>query len=701
LNSPLPPLTIEQAFALAVQHQQAGHLAVADDICRQILAKNPADPNVLHLRGVIASQTGRFDAALDWLSQSIALAPNCAEAHYHLGNLLLETKQHDGAIAAYRQAIALKPDLAAAHTNLGIILKSLGQFDQAIASYQAAIALRPDLAEAHNNLGSALQAVGRFDQAVAAHTQAIRLKPQLAEAHNNLGSALHAKGHLKLAAASTRAAIAINPNFSQAYANLGFILKDDCQLDDALAAFERAVALAPDSPAAHGGLGVALKDIGRLDEAIASFQRAVDLDPHDPAAHGNLIFAMLFHPASHPAAIFEAHRRWNQQHAAPLAKHIVKQTVKQIVKQKKTDPPNRRLRIGYVSPDFREHVVPRFILPLLTNHDRARFELFAYVQVPIPDDTTRQLQSHVDHWRNFVGLSDLQAADLIRNDRIDILVDLAGHSAGNRLLLFAHKPAPVQITYLGYPATTGLSTIDYRLTDAHADPPGQTEQYHSEHLIRLPASAWCYSPTHSPPVSPRQPGPITFGCFNAFPKINGPLLRLWGRILQSVPESRLLLKSLGLSSTQVQNGVRQLFTEMAVDPARLDLRGFQDRYHDHLALYAQMDIALDTFPYHGTTTTCEALYMGLPVVSLAGPTHVSRVGVSLLTSVGLPHLLASSPDEYVSIAVALANDLPRLAELRATLRRRMETSPLMDAPAFARAIESAYSQAWQTWCDSK
>ncbi len=315
---------------------------------------------------------------------------------------------------------------------------------------------------------------------------------------------------------------------------------------------------------------------------------------------------------------------------------------------------------------------------------------------------TEQLHGHVEHWRGTAGVSDEQLADLIRQDQIDVLVDLAGHTAGGRLLVFARKPAPVQMTWLGYPNTTGVCTIDYRITDAHADPAGPADALHSEELIRLPRTNWVYQPPENGPAraSDRCPagGPVTFGCFNNFAKVTEPMLALWGQILQAVPGSRLLLKAQGLGSRDTRQRVTDLLSKEGINPERLELRGFDPGHAAHLALYNRVDIALDPFPYHGTTTTCEALWMGVPVITLAGQTHVLRVGVSLVTNLELAELIAASPGAYKTIAVELANDHPRLSRLHSTLRQRMEQSPLMDAPHFARDIEAVYRQVWRKWC---
>jgi predicted O-linked N-acetylglucosamine transferase (SPINDLY family) len=314
---------------------------------------------------------------------------------------------------------------------------------------------------------------------------------------------------------------------------------------------------------------------------------------------------------------------------------------------------------------------------------------------------TAKLQAHAHAWRSIVRLSDEQVADMIREDRIDILVDLAGHSADNRLLVFARKPAPVQVNYQGYPATTGLTAIDYRLTDILSDPPGLNEPYYSEQLIRLPRTDWCFHPSEDAPAVTALPairnGHVTFGSFNNLAKVNEPLLKLWAEILRSLPTSRLSLKARGLASMSAQDMVRQVMSKHGVAPDRLDFSG-QVPWAEHLPRYNQIDIALDTYPYHGTTTTCEAMWMGVPVVTLAGPIHVARVGVSLLTNVGLPELIAQSPEQYVQIAIGLAGDLVRLAAVRRSLRDRMLASCLTDGESLARDIENAYRTMWQTWC---
>jgi predicted O-linked N-acetylglucosamine transferase (SPINDLY family) len=362
------------------------------------------------------------------------------------------------------------------------------------------------------------------------------------------------------------------------------------------------------------------------------------------------------------------------------------------------------LRIGYVSADFRDHPVGRFLLPLLQRHDSRKFEVFCYSNGPHVDAITKSLQRHAHRWRSIIGQNDDEAAEQIRADRIDLLVDLSGHTSGNRLLVFARKPAPVQVNYLGYPGTTGLTAMDYRLTDRFADPPGLTEPLHVEKLQHLPRTNWCFAPPQdSPPLEPPpaiRRGCVTFGSFNNFGKMTGAMFAVWAEILRQVPGSRLLLKAPALRAQGTRQRILGNFAAQGIEANRLDLHDWQPDYASHLALYGEMDIALDTFPYNGTTTTCDALWMGVPVVTLAGQSHVSRVGLSLLSNVRLPETIATTAEEYIRLAVQLAHDPDRLKILRAQLRERLTTSPLMDADGFTRDVEAAYRQIWRIWCET-
>jgi protein O-GlcNAc transferase len=549
------------------------------------------------------------------------------------------------------------PNSLAACNDRGLALMRSGQFDDAVAAFRFAVARWPGSPQLNFNLGIALNTAGQLDAAISAYRQAIALKPAYALAHNNLGNALRDKG----------------------------------QLDEAVAALRQAIVLNPNDAEIHSNLGASLKDQGYLDAAIAAFRQAISIDPANAAIHSNLVYTLHFHPAFSAPAILAEHRRWNDLHARPLAA--------QIAPHDNDRSPNRRLRIGYVSPHFRNHCQSHFTLPLLSNHDHAHFEIICYSSVGSPDAITQRLTAHADAWQNVASLSDADLAEKIRRDRIDILVDLTMHMSPGRPRLFARKPAPVQVAFLAYPGTTGIETIDYRLTDPHLDPP-ENDSHYSEISIRLPDTFWCYDPLAAEPPVNNLPalaalpsGHITFGCLNNFCKINDPVLALWADVLRRVIHSRLLL--LSYPGSHRQRTIDRL-SEEGIDPARIEFASPRPR-EQYLQLYHRIDIGLDTFPYNGHTTSLDSFWMGVPVVTLVGQTAVSRAGLCQLSNLGLSELAARSPDEFVRTAVKLSGDLPRLQELRSTLRQHMHKSPLMDAPRFAQNIEAAYRGIWHTW----
>jgi protein O-GlcNAc transferase len=699
----MPQVTIEQAFDLALQHHQAGQLGQAESIYRQILDRLPENAEALNGLGLIAYQSDQKSLAIELLSRAVALRPHWAEAVNNLGVVFREVGRIDEAVGAFRSALALNPNLPGTRSNLALALSDLGygltkmgRFEEAALSCREAIMLNPEHADAHANLGVALKGMGRFDEAISAYRRAIALRPDMYAAHNNLGNVLLEKQDFTAAIRLFREVVAARPEMYEAHNNLGNALRADGQVADAVRVYRQAIAMRPTAYQAHCNLGNTLLDVGEFEEAIGEYREAMALDPSQASVGSNLLYALHLRPICDPAAIAEEHRRWSHRHSEPLGKFF---------RPHLNNPhPDRRLRIGYVSADFRGHSAAAFLLPLLAGLDRREAEVFCYSATLRRDSRTAEHRAHADQWREICGWDDEQAAEQVRRDQIDILVDLSGHTAGSRLLIFARKPAPVQVSYLGYPDTTGLSAIDYRLTDAFADPPGATEQFHSEKLHRLPRTNWCWSAPADWPQDALPPainqGHVTFGSFNTFAKVSELMLRAWGRILRQTPGSRLLLKASALRCPDVCRRVRETMEAAGVDQSRIDLRGPVAGQANHLALYGEMDIALDSFPYHGTTTTCDALWMGVPVITLAGQTHVSRVGVSLLSNVDLPELIANDPERYIAIAVSLAGDATRLKELRSTLRQRMAGSPLMDAEGFAREVEAAYRQMWRSWCES-
>jgi predicted O-linked N-acetylglucosamine transferase (SPINDLY family) len=433
--------------------------------------------------------------------------------------------------------------------------------------------------------------------------------------------------------------------------------------------------------------------IGQSSDAIAAFRQVVRLQPAPANLHSNLLYALNFDAAYDPPTIFAEHLAWAQRHAEPLTALALRHA--------NDRTPGRRLRIGYVSEHFRFHAVNFFVEPMLASHDHEQFEIFCYSEVRNDDAVTVRLKALADCWRNVRQMSDDQIAQQVRDDRIDVLVDLAGHIAGNRLLVFARKPAPVQVTYLGYQNTTGMSAMDYRLTDAAADPPGRTDAFYTERLIRLPRSFFCYRPPDaSPPITALPAlttGHVTFGSFNNFSKVSQHVLITWLRILHRLARSRLLV--LAECAAHVRQQVHDLARTQGIEPSRIEV--FDHRPNDqYLRLLQQADIALDPFPFTGHTTTCDSVWMGLPVVMLEGDRYASRFGGSVLANVGLDRLIASSVEQYSDLAVGLASDLERLAQLRSELRPRMSASPLLDFQGFTRNLEHAYRQMWLTWVAS-
>jgi predicted O-linked N-acetylglucosamine transferase (SPINDLY family) len=424
-----------------------------------------------------------------------------------------------------------------------------------------------------------------------------------------------------------------------------------------------------------------------LDEAIACLERAVSLAPTDAIMHSNLIYTLQYHPNYDAAALFHAQRGWNEKHARPLAQFILPHD---------NDPdPERRLRIGYISPYFYCQAESFFVVPLLEAHDHQNFDIHCYAGVIRPDAITERIRKSADAWHDVLGCKDADLAEQIRHDKIDVLIDLAMHMAQNRLTMFARKPAPVQAAWLAYPGGTGLDAMDYRITDAYMDPEDHATPFYAEESIRLPDCWCCYDPLGDiPPASPRAEDPICFGSINNPCKVNDPLLRLWSQVLHSTADSRLLLQT--ISAIQ-EDQIRGFFAGLGISTDRLE---FVPRYPrtDYLQLYGRIDICLDPLPYNGITTTCDALWMGVPVVTLTGNTAAGRAGLSILANVGLSDLVAHSPEQFIQIAGNLALDLPRLARLRRTLRERMRQSPLMDSQRFARNMEAAYRKMWQRWC---
>jgi predicted O-linked N-acetylglucosamine transferase (SPINDLY family) len=567
-----------------------------------------------------------------------------------------------------------------------------GQLREAEGLYRQIIAAHPNDADAMHMLGIALQQLGRGSEAIQTLRHAIGINPRAADYHANLGSILAAQRQPEAAIAEFRASLAIKPDLAEVHNGLGKLLQSQGQLDEAICEYRLALAQKVALAEAHSNLGDALKETGQLDEAIASYRRAMTLSP-DVRWASNLIYALYLHPDTTPRQLFEAHQRWSQSHAEPLAAQVPVH---------RNDPNSgRRLRVGYVGANFPEYPRSSFILPMLAAHDRANFEIFCYVNVGEPDAITERARTLVDGWRDIAMLPDQQAAELVTRDRIDILVDLDMHSPGNRLLLLARKPAPVQVSGLAYPGTTGILAVDHRLVDSQLASDGSEEQLYSEQAIYLPETAFCYAvPSQLPPATgppAARNGFVTFGYLGDFSRVTSRTIELWAGALGKMDGSRLLFAAPRGSCRQ---RLLDAFQRRGVSGARLEFIDAKPRLAN-LDLHRRIDIGLDTYPWNGRTTTLDAIWMGVPAITLSGQRGVSRIGSAILSRLGLEDLVAHCSDEFAAVAARLAGDLSNLTKLRSSLRQRLESSPLMEADRFTRNLESAYRRIWVRWCSSQ
>ena len=637
----------------------------------------------------------RFDEAKSLLLEICEKSPEDAQSWFLLGAVHGEQNAFEECARCSSKAVSIEPGHANAHYNLARAYVHLGRPRDAIKAYQSVVELRPDHIAALRELGHVFMRLGSFSDAAICFERVRTLTPNDPAVLEELGNALSGAGRAQDAIACFKAAVAIQPDITSAQVSLVRLLCTEGRQDEALACCDAALHSNPDDVGVLVNRGITRGLIGQVEEARADYLRAIALAPQSAIARSALLMNMNY-SCDDPQEIFSAHRQWDRSIAAPLRQPSLTHG--------NDRDQARRLRVGYVSPNFYRHSVAYFFEPLLASHDAREVETYCYADVARPDPVTERLRAHAHHWRDIRGLAPAVVADLVRRDAIDKLVDLGGHTAPGLLLVFARKPAPIQVTWLGYPNTTGMQAMDYRLTDECADPAGIADAFHTEALIRLPTGFLCYRPfANAPPVSPSpsaRTGRVTFGSFNVLQKITPAVLKTWARILAAVPGSRLMLKRSALRHAEVAARYRQPFVDAGVEPDRVILHEEIPLLEEHLALYSQVDVGLDTFPYNGTTTTCEALWMGVPVICLAGNRHAGRVGLSILTRMQLTEFVSDTPDEYVRNAVELANSPARLSELRGTLRHRMTVSPLCDAKAFAGAVEDAYRAMWQNWCNA-
>ncbi|MBU1191438.1 MAG: tetratricopeptide repeat protein [Gammaproteobacteria bacterium] len=730
-----------QAKLMALLQQQRTTEAKA--LCAKLCKANPKNAQLQFLMSAICGQLGEFDKSEYFCKRAIKINPNVPEAWYNLAVAQLNLGKNTAAIDNLKTALNLKPAFPEALTDLGNAYQRIGKHADAANFYQRAIQLKPDFSPAYCNLAEAQFALRDISAAENSLKTSIELNPRLSKARLSFGKILLEKGEKLLALEQFDAALSLEPDNVEHLNRIAEVLKDENQLADAESYYQKAISLAPDNAKLLSNYGLILVQLQKTDEAIALLTQATTLDPtlaeafynlatalsaanqqqacetrylqalalrHEfpeawmnlgtlrllqgrlqearscfehalvkrpdyPEAASNLLMALNYDETYSGDEIFERHRHWGTDLAARIP-------VRDLFPPH-PDTNRTGLRIGFVSPDFRTHSVAYFFQSIL-DQTREDIEIFCYSNILHPDETTHLIRNKVSMWRDITQLSDSAVAELINADCLDALVDLAGHTSGNRLGVFALRPCAVQISYLGYPNTTGLATMDYRITDAIADPEYCGQSY-TETLLRMERCFLCYKAKPNipqpAPLGENNNRPVAFGSFNNLAKLTPSTIELWSSILLGTPGSTLLLKARPLGDSTVADHYREMFQKHGISPERLQLIGWLADAKHYLA-YSQIDIALDTYPYNGTTTTCEALWMGRPVVTLAGGLHASRVGASLLSTVGLKNLIAHNPHEYIETAIRVANELHASDHEYHDLRSRMQGSALCDQTDF-------------------
>jgi len=658
----MPTPSPDHLMSQASQHHAAGQLHEAEALYRAVLAQAPERIDARCGLGVLASQTDRHQEAVELLKWETVMRSGSVLLMVALGASLLATGNRELATVCLRKALEIDPACPEAHNTLGCALLEQGRLVDAVVAFKAALKYRPAYAEACYNLARTLASAELPEDAITMYRMAVRLWPGYAKALLNLGFLLREKGDLDAAAESFRRAMAARTGYSEAMHNLA----------------------------------VTIAEQGQATQGVAWLRRAVGTDPANYHAHSALVYLMQFDPECANGAQLAAEAvKWHQRHAAAL--------MPAAQEWPHVRDAQRPLRIGYVSPDFRAHAECRFMLPLLEQHDRGQFEVHCYSSVRKPDAITARMQELAGVWHEVRDLSDEQLAAQIQQDQIDVLIDLTMHMQDHRLQVFARKPAPVQITWLAYPAGTGLAAMDYRVTDAFLDPPGAPDAGYPERPLRLPDAWFCYqAAADAPDVTPLPASTsewLTFGSMNSFRKVSEPVLALWSQVFQAAQtasgkRTRLVMIC---PEGQYRKDVLVFLQRQGVEADRVELLAPM-KYAQYLATCQRLDVALDPFPHAGATTTCDALWMGVPTLSLRGATAAGRLGDSVLATAGLAEWVAATPEEYVAKAIALTGDLQALAALRAGLRQKVAHSPLCDAARFTRHFEAAIRAAWRAWC---
>ncbi|ABK44145.1 Tetratricopeptide TPR_2 repeat protein [Magnetococcus marinus MC-1] len=687
MESPAAQLSQAQAYL------QQGQLQQAINSYQNLLAQHPESVAAWQGIGSALLAAGQPLQAVDFFERALALDPQHYPSILALGTLYQQQGRLERAVQLFLRGAQLQPNQPLVHFNLGVVLAAQGRTEQAQSAYRKALALNENIPEAWLNLGNLLSRTGELQQALVCYQQALQRRPSFTQAGFGLANTLTTLKRHTEALTILEPLCQQNPDHAEMMILYGHLLRSQNRQHQARSVFQRILAQQPNHFAARYGYATILLDLGRADLALPQMQQAARLNPSHQGLRSDLAFAQHYLSTS-PKALYHEHRLFQTLIAEALSQ--------QSMRHQPCKEPHKPLKIGFVSSDFRRHPVSFFLEAPFEHHDGESFAFYGYSNSPVRDATTQRLQGWAQAWREIFGLTDSVVAQQIVADGIDILVDLNGHTGGNRLALFALQPAPVQVSWLGYPDTTGLEAMAYRLTDTISDPESEGGRYMSETPIYLPHGFHCYRPPDEAPKvlyqQLRTGQGVRLASFNTLTKMGHEVLRLWAEILTRLPQATLLLKNGGFGSQAVVDDYLQRFESLGIDSKRIRCMGVTDTLEEHLNLYNQVDIALDTFPYHGTTTTCEALWMGVPVVTLQGDHHVNRVGGSLLHQVGLHKLVASTPKQFVDLVVGLAQDHKRLRTLRGSIRHKMQNAPLRDELGFTRNLENAFRQIWKMAC---
>ena len=759
----LLPQDAEAHNNLGTTFQELGRLEEAERAYKEAIAIKTNYAEAHYNLGTTFHAVGRLEEAEDSYKKAIAIKPNYAEVYNHLGITLKQLGKLEESEFSYKKAIEINPNYSEAYNNLGITLNEFGRLEEAEHNYRLALAHNQNMSVTFNNLGITLQELGRLEEAEDCYKKAITINPNYAEAYSNLGTLFQEVGRLEGSEDCYKKSIAILPDSPGAHNNLGTILQALGRPEESEICYKKAIAIKSNYAEAYNNLGVTLQEIGRIKEAEANYQKAIDIKPNYAEAHGNLgamyrlkgryvdasesISRALAIDANYANALQEystllAHmsnykdvckysdaaleivglnskdkqesKIWKSRlytliyHPDLSAKEICAEYIKwgSRYTQKAQDQffgkdrnPDRKLKIGYVSPDFRSHSCRFYFEPLFSSHDQTKFELYAYANVSIEDEHTHRFKKYFSVWRDIVGIADESVAQMILNDEIDILVDGCGHMGDTRLEVFSYKPAPIQVTWLGAAWTTGLPQMDYVMFDPYMGPVGTPT---SEKIVQLP-NTWCsFRPgekainTEVKPTPAIQNGYVTFGYTGRTERLNHRVFTVWGRILKRLPNSRLLLDFKSFGDSKTQSYFAQILNEYGVDVTRVTMRNSENIFES----LGDIDILLDSFPHNGGTMLYDAIWMGVPIVSLASTRPVGRIGASIMTNLGLPEWIAKSELEFEDIAVNGGQNIAKLAILRSQIRVRMKNSAIMNEKLFAQDVENAYRKMWGSWLAS-